>query len=298
MNKPFVTVLLALCGVGISSLAQSNTPTNQKTIKDQAEYNAYVTAMNTTDSTARGVAMEAFAKQYPASVVLLDALEQAMQAYQQAGEATGMRAMARQILKAEPNHLPALAIVTELDRNAATAGGPAGATALKNTCDHSQRGLHELPSFTKSDNVTDAEFQTQRDHMSAVFNGAAGFCALQAKSYDAAKGYYLKSVASDPTSSTDFFQLAVAEMEKKPIDVSGFWHCSRAMKLAKEQDNPKAEQAIGGYCKDKYRSYHGSENGWGELMAQASTEDVLPAGFAARVKPGAEKPAVKKNAIR
>src|SRR4029077_13588802 len=37
---------------------QANTPTSQKVIKDPAEYNAYITALNTTDPAAKGQAME------------------------------------------------------------------------------------------------------------------------------------------------------------------------------------------------------------------------------------------------
>ena len=44
---------------------QANVPTSQKVIKDPAEYNAYITALNTTDPAAKGAAMEAFVAQYP-----------------------------------------------------------------------------------------------------------------------------------------------------------------------------------------------------------------------------------------
>src|SRR5579884_4037750 len=63
---------------------QANTPTSQKVIKDPAEYNAYMAALNTTDPAAKGAAMEAFVAQYPNSIVKVDALQQAMGAYQQA----------------------------------------------------------------------------------------------------------------------------------------------------------------------------------------------------------------------
>ena len=62
---------------------QGNTPTSQKVIKDPAEYNAYITALNTTDPAAKAQAMEAFVAQYPNSIVKIEALEQAMGAYQQ-----------------------------------------------------------------------------------------------------------------------------------------------------------------------------------------------------------------------
>src|SRR6185312_8995763 len=62
----------------------AQTPTSQKVIKDPAEYNAYITALNTTDPAAKAQAMEAFVAQYPNSIVKQEALEQAMGAYQQA----------------------------------------------------------------------------------------------------------------------------------------------------------------------------------------------------------------------
>src|SRR5690348_9022037 len=37
----------------------------QKVIKDPAEYNSYITALNTQDPASRGAAMEAFVTQYP-----------------------------------------------------------------------------------------------------------------------------------------------------------------------------------------------------------------------------------------
>ena len=63
-----------------SNPGASQTPTSQKVIKDPAEYNAYITALNTTDPAAKAAAMEAFVQQYPNSIVKIDALEQAMAA--------------------------------------------------------------------------------------------------------------------------------------------------------------------------------------------------------------------------
>jgi hypothetical protein len=54
----------------------------QKTIKDPAEYNAYIAALNINDPKQKAAAMEAFVSQYPNSVVKIDAMEQAMAAYQ------------------------------------------------------------------------------------------------------------------------------------------------------------------------------------------------------------------------
>ena len=57
----------------------------KKEIKDPAEYNAYVGAVQQTDATAKISGLEAFLTQYPNSVMKEDALELLMGTYQQAG---------------------------------------------------------------------------------------------------------------------------------------------------------------------------------------------------------------------
>src|SRR4051812_13916486 len=122
--KKALVIFLLLSGVWCIASAQSNPPANQKTITDQTEYSVYVAALNTADADARGAALEAFAKQYPASVVLIEALDQALSSYEQAGDETGTEAVARRLIKVAPDHLQALVVVTMLGRAKATAGGP------------------------------------------------------------------------------------------------------------------------------------------------------------------------------
>src|ERR1700704_5244024 len=121
---------------------QANVPTSQKVIKDPAEYNAYITALNTTDTAAKGAAMEAFVAQYPNSIVKSDALQQAMGAYQQASNQQKVEQLARQILAIEPNNVSALAIVVFIERNQIkdpASGQKARADA--------ERGLQELQNW-------------------------------------------------------------------------------------------------------------------------------------------------------
>ncbi len=54
-------------------------------IKDPAEYNAYVAALQQTDPNAKISGLEAFLTQYPNSVMKNQALELLMGTYQQAG---------------------------------------------------------------------------------------------------------------------------------------------------------------------------------------------------------------------
>src|SRR5260370_35069299 len=95
---------------------QQNPLAGQKMIKDPAEYNAYIAALNTTEPQQKTAAMEAVVNQDPGSVVKIDALDQAMAAYQQAGNVANVTSTANRILKLAPGNGPAPALVTCLNR--------------------------------------------------------------------------------------------------------------------------------------------------------------------------------------
>jgi tetratricopeptide (TPR) repeat protein len=300
MKKVLVTVLLAVATVVIAQQPsqpapagqtapqtsgqppQANIPVQQKTIKDPAEYNAYITALNTQDPAQKGAAMEAFAKQYPQSIVLVDALEQAMAAYQTIGNQAKVLELARRILQLNPNNIRALAIVTAIDRNLATQGNQ---DAMKEGCASAQTGLQQLPSWQKPAEVSEADFETLRTQMGDIFNGAAGFCALQAKNYPQARDFYTKAFQIDPTNLQDVYQLAVADLEMNPIDLNGLWYCAKAIGLAQKQNNAQAVQGMLTYCKAKYKRYHGGDDGWDQFVASTATETALPPDMATRIKP-------------
>jgi tetratricopeptide (TPR) repeat protein len=310
MKKVLVTFVLALAGAGLAygspqpsatsaddaqtQTAQPSgtpgTPTNQKVIKDPAEYNSYIAALNTQDPVQKAAAMEAFVKQYPQSIVLTEALEQEMAAYQQAGNGEQVEATAKRLLQLMPNNIRALAIIVALDRAKATNGDQA---ALKESCTYAKTGLQQLPAWQKPESMGDAEFKRVNSQMSDIFNGAAGFCALQAKDYAGARSFYEKAVQIDPTNLQDVYQLALADLESTPMEIKGLWYCSKAINIA--QQNASARQAVPAmtnYCKSKYRKYHGTNDGWDQVVA-AATQNTLPADFNVTPAPTAQELACK-----
>ena len=288
MKKVLLMVVLAVTAIAVAQQPTQpgqqpgNVPTNQKTIKDPAEYNAYITALNTQDPAQKAAAMEAFVKQYPQSVVLVDALEQAMGAYQQAGNQAKVEDTAKRLLQLDPNNIRALAIVTYIDRGKATNGDQA---ALKAVCDESQRGLQALPSWQKPQEVNDADFQKLKNQMANIFQGAAGFCALQAKNLPVAQERLANALKIDPTNFGDTFQLAVAELSSNPMNLTGFWHCAKAINLAQSQNNAAGAKAVNDYCQAMYRNFHGSTEGWAQFVQQSGAQAAPPATIPITPKP-------------
>src|SRR5580700_2860897 len=94
----------------------------KKEIKDPAEYNAYVGAVQQTDPAAKISGLEAFLTQYPNSVMKEDALELLMGTYQQKGDAAKMGDTAQRLLQLNPNNVRALALLAYSKRVAAQGG--------------------------------------------------------------------------------------------------------------------------------------------------------------------------------
>src|SRR5690242_4920485 len=100
----------------VCALVTSAAVAQQRTIKDPAEYNAYIAALNIADPAQKAAAMEAFLVKFPSSVVKEDALAQAMGAYQQAGNTAAVEKTARRVLQAGKGNVRALAVLTVLER--------------------------------------------------------------------------------------------------------------------------------------------------------------------------------------
>src|SRR3954453_23387419 len=91
-------------------------------IKDPAEYNAYISAIQQKDANAKVSALEAFLTQYPNSVMKTTALELLMATYQQTGNQAKVVETAKRVLQADPCNLRALALLTFLARQAVSSG--------------------------------------------------------------------------------------------------------------------------------------------------------------------------------
>ncbi|HXO38313.1 MAG TPA: hypothetical protein VN872_06730 [Candidatus Acidoferrum sp.] len=256
---------------------QANVPTSQKVIKDPAEYNAYITALNTTDPAAKGAAMEAFVAQYPNSIVKTDAMEQAMGAYQQAGNQQKVEQIARQILQSDPNNVRALAIVVFIER--AQIKDPA--TGAKARTD-AERGLQQLGTWKKPEGMSDADFEKLRNQMAGIFAGTAAFGALQQKDYANAQKFYEQALKVDPSDLGNNYQMAIALLESNPMNPLGFWYGAKALGIA-QKTNPQASQAWSPYFLSKYKKYHGNTDDWNQRIATAATQTAPPPDFVASI---------------
>jgi len=248
----------------------------KKEIKDPAEYNAYVGAVQQADAAAKISGLEAFLSQYPNSVMKEDALELLMGAYQQTNNAAKMNEAAQRLLQANPNNLRALALMAYSKRAAAEANQNPQQN-LAEAAQYAERGLQALKTATKPEGMSDVDFEKLKSQMSTIFNGVAGIAALQSKNFPLAEERLRAAVQGDPNDLRNVYPLALAYLTATPPDpVSGLFFIARAANLA--AGSPGQAQIMA-YGKSQYTKYHGSDQGWTDLLALAKTTPLPPQGF-------------------
>jgi tetratricopeptide (TPR) repeat protein len=287
MKKSLVMMLLvfaitALVQQSVAQAAGQAAPSGQtsqkKEIKDPAEYNAYVNAIQQQNPAQKAQALEAFLQTYPNTVMKEDALELLMVAYQQANDAQKALDAATRVLQANPNNIRALALLAYNYRALASQGGPQMADNLAKAKQYGEQGLQALQNMKKPDGMSDADFTKLHNETGAIFDGAVGFAALQAKDFATAQKDMQEAVSweSQPNIA-DIYPLATADLEAKPMNPAGFWFIVKAAMLAQGP----TQQTILDYGKKKYMRYTNSDQGWDDIVTQAkaSSSVMPPAGF-------------------
>jgi hypothetical protein len=289
MKKSLVAIVLACVWGAVGQTvpppaqpAASQPQQQKKEIKDPAEYNAYVGAVQQQDAAAKISGLEAFLAQYPNSVMKEDALELLMGSYQQSGNQTKMMDAAQRLQQANPNNVRALALLAYTKRTLAQAGQNPGPN-LADAKQYGEKGLQALQIFAKPEGMSDPDFQKLKEQMSAIFNSAVGIAALQDKDYPTATKDLRVAVDANPTDFSLVYPLALAYLQSTPPDyINGIWYAARASVVA---PTPQYQQSIEKYAKSQYVKYHAGDDGWSDVLAQVKASPTQPAGFTIKPAP-------------
>ena len=98
------------------------------------------------------------------------------------------------------------------------------------------------------------------------------------KDYPSAQKYLRPAVEADPNNVENVYPLALSYLTATPPDdVNGLFFIARAANLVAD---PAGKASIIKFGRSRYVKYHGSEQGWDDLLAQTKTTPLPPAGFA------------------
>jgi hypothetical protein len=235
-------------------------------IKDPAEYNAYVNAIQQTDPNAKISALEAFLTQYPNSIMKNQALEILMGTYQQTNNVKKTMETATKLVTADPCQVRALALLAYFDRILAQGGDPNAAQLLTDGKKYGQQGLDCLPKWNKPEGTKDDDFAKMKVQMTGIFNAAIGIKCLQDKDYACATASLRIAVDGNPADFSVVYPLALAYLSQTPPDYqNGIWFAARAAAVSPPAPQPQIEK----YARSQYVKFHAGEDGWADVLAAA-----------------------------
>jgi hypothetical protein len=237
------------------------------TIKDPAEYNAYVNAYQQQDPNAKISGLEAFLTQYPNSVMKSTALEVLMGTYQQTGNQAKVVDTAKRLLGADACNLRALALLTFLDRQLVSANQNPQEN-LAGLTQYANKGVECVASAPKPGVLSQSDWDNLKKQVGPIFEGGAGFAALQNKDFSNAQTHLKAAVDANPNDLQNVYPLAMSYISANPPDTEkGLCALGRAIAIAPA--GSQTQTSIQTYAQRVYKNYHGSEEGWKEVLAAA-----------------------------
>ena len=262
-------------------------------IKDPAEYNAYVAAVQQKDPSAKISGLEAFLTQYPNSVMKNTALELLMGAYQQTNNMQKTTDTATKLVAADPCNMRALALLAYFDRARAQGGDPNATQLLADAKKYGEQGLACWPK------VTDADIKKMQPQMDNIFHSAIGIADCQNKDYAGCITELKPPADANPTDFSVVYPLALAYWPdpKTPTtpenSLNAIWYAARASAIAPAQLQAQIEK----YARGLYVRFHGGDDGWADVLAKAKAGTTPPADLATMIKPAPTPPEQAHNML-
>ena len=295
MKKLVLASAMAVASVClVSAPALRAQGSEQITIQNPAEFNAYQQATSQTDPAAKTSALEAFLKNYPQSVVKKTVLDDLVDTYQQMGKTDEVLSAASRLLQIDPNYMKAIYISAMLEKsqcmktNDAQVCSDAGAMA--------QKGL----SAPKPEGTSDADWKKLTDAVYPSFHSVLGVAAASKQDYKTAiQEYKTELMMYSPQQTTtgqglvDTLQLAEAYAKpgESRDEVQAVWFYARALNYFPANYKSQIEAKLEYW----YKRYHGGLDGLDAIKTAAAASLFKP--DTVTVKPAPTPPEIVHNVL-
>jgi hypothetical protein len=289
MKKLVLASVMALTSVSlVTAPALRAQGSDQITIQNPAEFNAYQTASTQSDPKTRAGALEDFLTAYPQSVVKKAVFDQLIDTYQQVGDADKALSAATRLLQVDPNNMKAIYLSVFIKRGQCLKNGDT------QTCDDAGALAVKGLAATKGADVSDDDWKKLTGATYPIFHSAIALDNLVSKKDSkTAQEEYKKELMLFPLPATtsgtalvDTLQLAEAFAKADARDmVQAIWFYARAWNFApaafKTQIEPKLEYW--------YKRYHGNLEGIDAVKTAAAATLFKPDSFTIIPAPTADK---------
>jgi len=252
----------------------------QKNWKDRAEYDLYDSITKDTNPKTRLEKLQQWEKQYPMTEWIDARRTLLLTTYAGLSDAKNAVDEAKQILVANPKDFTALyytmlftiGLYSQNQSADVLDQGEKAAQAILGSLDTPPPGV-----------AADAWAKLRPD-LELLANRNLGWIAMQRKSWDAAEAQFQKTLVLSPNDAqVDYWMGTVIVQQKKveKVPVAMFYFARAATyttpPLALPADMQKTSLT---YVQKLYKNYHGSDEGFNDVLTAAKSNTAPPAGFA------------------
>jgi tetratricopeptide (TPR) repeat protein len=268
-------VLMLLAPAGMTGQDQPAAAQGPK-YKDQGEYTLYDSILKDTTPKTKLDKLQEWQTKYPATDFDKERKQLFLNTYVALNQPKEAVAAAKVILADDPKDFTSLYYTMYFTR------ALAGNNPTPDVLDQGEKAAAAIVANidTPPPNVTADKWKDARTPFEVLGHSTLGWIAMQRKSWDAAEKEFQTTLQLDPNSGeTDFFMGTVIASEKNPqkMPAALFYFARAATYDGPESLAPAGRQQALDYVKRAYKGYHGSDEGFNELLT-AAKEQPAPAG--------------------
>jgi len=250
----------------------------QKNWKDRAEYDLFDAISKDNDPKSRLEKLQKWEKDYPMTDFIQQRKNALLTTYAALNDGKDVFAEAKQILADDPKDFTAqyyemLFTLPLYGQNQSPDILDEGEKAAKGVL----TSLDTPPPGVAAD-----QWAKLRPQVEVMAHRNLGFIAMQRKNWDAAEAEFSKVLMMTPDDAqTDYWMGTVIASEKQvaKIPTALFYFVRAGSVQGQTPLAPAAQKAAMDYAAKQYKNFHGSDEGFNDMVAAAKANATPPAGF-------------------
>lgn len=267
-----------LCLGPARMLGQAQAPTTaapQPNWKDRAEYDLYDAINKDTNPKTKLEKLQQWEKQYPTTDYADQRQMLFLNTYVALVQAQQAVATAKQILAKDPKNFSALYYTMYFTR------ALAGSNPTPEVLDQGDKAAKAILENinTPPPNVTEAQWKTARTDVENLAHTTEGWIELQRKNWEASEAEFQKSLTINPNNGELDYLMGTAIASEKKVEKMPQALCFFARAATYDGTgalNPDGRKQVLAYVQKAYKTYHGADDGFNDLLAAAKAAPTCP----------------------
>ena len=258
--------------------AAPSSATPQKNWKDRAEYDLFDSITKDNNPKTKLEKLQQWETQYPMSEWADTRRTVFLTTYAALNDGKNVFDAAKKILAIDPNNFTAhyyemlftLPLYGQIQSPDTLDEGEKAAQAILASLD------------TPPPGVDAAQWPNLRPQVELMAHNNLGFIAMQRKNWDVAEAEFQKVLMQTPNNAqVDYWMGTVIASEKKldKLPAAMFYFARAATIQGQTALAPDAQKTAMTYVQKQYKNFHGSDEGFNDLVAAAKANPNPPAGF-------------------